>query len=169
MATMNWSNTAMSESVFWQIIGLFNWNKTGDDDEIVAPAVGALSRMRVEDIEKFDDILAEKLFALDTEAHARNIGEESYVDEDSDFSVDLFLYARCCAVANGKSFFEEVLAHPEKMPKDMEFESILNLAGDAYVQKTGEEFEHTPSTSYETFSNRTGWAREGESPQDRGA
>lgn len=43
------------------------------------------------------------------------------------------------------------------MPKDMEFESILYLAGSAYKTKTGEEFDYNAPTDYETFSNKQGW------------
>ena len=56
----------MSESGFWNLIAIFNWKKTGDDDAVMIPAVRALSRMKVEDIIAFHEILAEKLYALDT-------------------------------------------------------------------------------------------------------
>ncbi len=49
----------MSEEVFWRIIALFNWKKTGDDDAVLLPAVTALARMSVEDIFAFDEVLAE--------------------------------------------------------------------------------------------------------------
>ena len=152
-----WAAMAMSDSVFWRIINLFNWKKLGDDDEVLKPAVNALAEMSIESIERFADLLAEKLFALDTEAHARNIGESSYVGDTQFFSVDEFLYARCVVVANGEAPYNKVLADPAAMPKDCEFECILYLAGTAYTHKTGKEFEHDAPVSYETFSNRAGW------------
>jgi predicted DNA-binding WGR domain protein len=155
----DWASMEMSDPVFWRIIGLFDWKKTGDDDEVLKPAVMALSQMTVEQIERFEDVLAEKLFSLDTEAHARNIGEDSYSGDDKFFSVDLFLYARCVVVANGESYYANVLSHPADMPKDMEFECLLNLAGSAYQKKTGKELEHSAPVSYETFSNAPGWGR----------
>lgn len=152
----NWSQMTMSEDVFWRIIGLFNWKKTGDDDEVLKPAVTALSVMSVEDIQRFNDILAEKLFALDTEAHAREVGEYAY-REGEYFSGDGFLYSRCVVVANGRSLFEAVLNDPKQMPKDMDFEAILSLAGQAFEEQTGAEFEYDSPVSYESFSNKSGW------------
>jgi hypothetical protein len=46
---------------------------------------------------------------------------------------------------------------PEKIPKDMEFESLLGLASAASQLRTGEEFEYNTGCSYETFSNFAGW------------
>ena len=53
------------EALFWDLIR-FNWKRRGDDDAVLRPVVTALSRMAVEDILAFDDILAKLLFALDT-------------------------------------------------------------------------------------------------------
>jgi hypothetical protein len=50
-----------------------------------------------------------------------------------------------------------VLGDPEQMPEDMEFESLLYVAGSAYERKTGEEFDFDPPVSFETFMNETGW------------
>jgi predicted DNA-binding WGR domain protein len=152
----DWASMSMSEDVFWRIIGLFNWKKTGDDEAVVEPAVKVLAQMPVDQIERFDDILAEKLYALDTETHAREIGEEAY-RPGKYFSPDWFLYVRCCVVANGREFFETVVRTPTEMPKDMEFESLLSVAPTAFERKTGEEFVHISALSYESFSNREGW------------
>jgi hypothetical protein len=112
--------------------------------------------MSVDDIKRFKDILTDKLYALDTEAHAREIGEEAF-QPGKYFSPDWFLYVRCCVVANGRVFFEKVLANPTEMPKDMEFESLLSVGPTAFERKTGEEFDYVSALSYETFSNRNGW------------
>jgi predicted DNA-binding WGR domain protein len=154
----NWASMSMSDDVFWRIIGLFNWKKTGDDEAVLEPAVRALAEMSEKDIKRFEDLLAIKLHALDTEAHAREIGEDGY-QPDKYFSPDGFLYARCVVVANGPQFYESVLADPAEMPKDMEFECLLNLASTAFERKTGEEFDHASPLSYESFSNSEGWGK----------
>ena len=149
----------MSEAVFWKVISLFNWKKTGDDDKVMAPAVAALAKMTEADIAKFADIMAEKLYALDTREHARHAyeGEADPDDGDTYISADDFLYTRCVVVANGRKFYEKVLADPSEMPKDLEFESLLYLAGNAHEEKTGEEFDHVSPVSFESFSNTKGW------------
>jgi predicted DNA-binding WGR domain protein len=152
----DWASMSMSEDVFWRIIGLFNWKKSGDDEAVIEPAVKTLARMTVDDIKRFEGLLTEKLYALDTEAHAREIGEEAF-QPGKYFSPDWFLYVRCCVVANGRVFFETVLANPTEMPKDMEFESLLSVGPTAFERKTGEEFDYVSTLSYETFSNRNGW------------
>ena len=149
----------MDEKEFWRIVGLFNWKRTGNDDAVLAPAIKGLAKHSVEDISAFEEILSQKLYALDTMAHAKNIGEDSYVDDSKHFSVDLFLYARCCVVANGKEFYERVLNDPQQFPHDIEFEALLGLADAAYEAKTGDESAgFQTSVSYETFSNRAGWS-----------
>jgi predicted DNA-binding WGR domain protein len=156
-ARPDWAAMVMSEDVFWRLIGLFNWQKLGDDEAVIKPAVTALSQMTVADIQRFKDILAEKLYALDTEAHGREIGEGAFVDEENHFSVDEFLYSRCVVVANGRNAFEVILADPMQMPKNCEFEVLLTVPGEAYAKKTGEEFDYSSPVCYETFSNRAGW------------
>ncbi|MBU1248562.1 MAG: DUF4240 domain-containing protein [Proteobacteria bacterium] len=152
----DWASLGMSEDVFWCIIGLFNWKKTGDDEAVIEPAVKALGEMAVDDIKRFEDIISEKLYALDTESHAREIGEQAY-RPGKHFSADWFLYVRCCVVANGAEFYQSVLTNPSEMPEDMEFEALLSVAPTAFERKTGEEFDHVPHVSYESFSNREGW------------
>src|SRR6476661_7795575 len=98
---------AMSEKVFWKIIALFDWKKTGDDDAVLRPAVKALAAMHEDEICDFDDILADKLHALDTREHARHIfaGEVDVDDDDDYISPDDFLYRRCVIVANGQALY----------------------------------------------------------------
>ena len=154
----DWTSMSMSEDVFWRIIGLFNWKKLGDDDAVIGPAVRALSQMSEDDIRQFEEILAEKLYALDTLAHASEIGEDSY-QPGKYFSVDEFLYTRACVVANGPKFYEQVLANPTEMPEDAEFEALLSVGRMAWERRTGDdEFDHATDVCYETYSNRAGWA-----------
>ena len=158
-AVVTKASVAMNDFEFWELIGKLDWKKTGDDGAVCRPVVEALAAKPVSAIEAFEETLAQKLHALDTEAHAREIGDEAYTGSDEKFSVDWFLYVRCCVVANGRPMFETVLKNPKRMPKDMEFEALLQVAAEAYQAKTGEDFDFTPSVSYETFSNKAGWQR----------
>jgi hypothetical protein len=150
----------VDESTFWRLIESFDWDKTGDDDGVVEPAVRSLARMSESEISAFQNTLASKLYALDGRAWARESGYGVWWGEPDELSVDGFLYARCVVVANGREFFDSVLNDPTHMPKDMEFESLLYVAGKALQRKTGREDAETdePGVSFETFSNRAGWA-----------
>lgn len=146
--------TAMNEEQFWSIIALLDWGRKNSAD-IVAPALEALSHFSEADIFQFDQILAEKLHTLDGEVFAEPLG---WGTDGQYFSVDGFLYARCCAVANGKAFYEKVLEEPSLMPKELTFEPLLYLAEKSHQLKTGSEtYDFLPTVSYETFSNHAGW------------
>lgn len=147
----------MNEAVFWMIISLFNWDKAGDDEAVIEAAIVELSKKSESEILQFEEILAEKLFELDTLAHAKEIGEEAYVNENEYFSADWFLYSRCVVVANGKELYNEVIKNPSAFPNDLEFEALLSIGPMAYERKTGKEYNHTTRLSYETFSNKAGW------------
>lgn len=146
----------MTEEAFWSIIDRLDWGQGEDDDAILAPAVEALKKYSIADIHRFQDIMAEKLYSLDKQAFAEQTGESRYGGPHH-FSVDTFLYARACVVANGKDFYDRVLQDPSKMPKEYTFEALLYLAPTAFEQKTGETWDYLPQVSYETFSNREGW------------
>jgi hypothetical protein len=148
----------MDEATFWSLIDKFDWSKD-DDDAIIEPAVLALALLPDSQIAEFQEILARKLYALDGRAWARESGEVWFGEPDR-LSVDGFLYARCLVVANGREFYEAVLADPTTMPKeDADFEALLSLAADAYDRKTGLVWDELDDTavSYETFSNEAGW------------
>ncbi|MGC3944406.1 MAG: DUF4240 domain-containing protein [Chryseolinea sp.] len=148
----------MDEDLFWEVISLFDWKKLGDDDAVIRPAVKRLAGMTIEDIYEFEDIMSEKLYQLDGITYASNIGEDSYKGDDQHFSVDYFLYVRCCVVANGRDVFNYILSHPEEMPKGMDFEALLNVAMEAYNKKTRtDDYFHVTKFNYETFSNIEGW------------
>ncbi len=136
---------------------MLNWEEAGDDEAVVEPVVEYLSRLSNEEIFAFEELLAQKLHALDTKPHAKEIGEDAYVNADEYFSVDGFLYSRCVVVANGNELFEHVLHNPNDFPKDMEFEAILYAAQEAYEQKNGKEWDHVSPTDYETYKNSSGW------------
>jgi Protein of unknown function (DUF4240) len=146
----------MDEATFWALIDALDWSHEGDDEAVVEPVVKALEAMEPAQIQEFEDILVRKLYDLDGRVWARESGGGVWWGEDS-LSVDGFLYARCVVVANGRGFYEAVRQDPKKMPKDMEFESLLYVAPKAYERKTGQKLDRAREVSYETFSNRAGW------------
>ncbi len=146
----------LSEASFWHIIEALDWNKT-TNQAVLVPAIEKLSKLDVAQIYAFQELLAQKLYQLDTYQHALHIGDAAYRKEEY-FSVDNFLYARACVVAHGKAVFQEVLEKPSEMPKDLTFEPLLRLASQAYQQKTGKKFVYLPSVSFETYSNEQAWA-----------
>ena len=147
----------MNDEEFWSITSLLNSNGNGSED-ILEPAVMALSKMSVKDIKEFEEALSYKLYLLDTREHAKNIGEYSYTEDNPiNFSVDLFLYIRCAVVAEGQQNFECTLKNPEMMIKNRTFEPLLSIASHAYLKRMKKDFEYTSGCSYETFSNIAGW------------
>jgi hypothetical protein len=148
----------ITDDSFWDLVALIGSDGGAADEAALKPLVSRLARSKRDAIKAFDDCLARKLHELDGLRFAKEIGRYAYGGEASHFSVDTFLYARCAAVAKGRAFFEKVLADPRHMPKDEEFEALLSVASCAYEKKTGEEYDHSPETDYETFSNEAGWA-----------
>ncbi|WP_133918276.1 DUF4240 domain-containing protein [Streptomyces sp. NBC_00582] len=149
----------MDDIRFWALIASFDWERAGDDQAVLAPASRVLQGLPPQEIVAFEDLLAAKLHALDTREHARWCyrGEVDPDNGDEYISADDFLYARCVVVANGKEFYEGVLADPSRFPSGMEFESLLYLAGDAYEAQTGMPHDQLTSVSWESFSNIDGW------------
>lgn len=142
-----------SEEQFWKLIELFDWRQK-NRAEVILPAVIALSKMPVSAIYLFEDFLSEKLFNIDTKQHA-----EAYMKQQADdyFSADDFLYIRCAAVAEGRSYYEKIENNPSELSADIDFEHILSVAPQAYKIKTGREFEYSPLYCYETKSNLDKW------------
>lgn len=148
----------IDEDQFWAIIALLDWEKE-TSEEILQPAINTLSLFSKEDICHFHDILNEKLFQLDARRFAEHLGSNAYNGhENLHFSVDDFLYSRCGVVAQGRIFYEEVIALPSHIPKEFTFEALLYLPDRAWEAKTGnDDLDYFPPTSYETFSNTAGW------------
>ena len=142
----------MEEATFWGLIQQLDWICTGSDEAVVEPVVAALTAMPVEEIHAFQETLARKLSALDGRSWYEQAGPEPDL-----LSGDSFLYARCVVVANGRSFYEGVLASPSKMPKDMEFESLLYMAQRAEERRIGHTEGINTEVSYELFLNSVGW------------
>ncbi len=78
----------------------------------------------------------------------------------------------CVVVANGRAFYEAVLAEPSRMPGELEFEALPWLAVGAHIAKTGAETPSLTPVSWESFSNLEGWrpnqyTRPGSATSDR--
>ncbi|HRI59856.1 MAG TPA: DUF4240 domain-containing protein [Saprospiraceae bacterium] len=144
--------TAMNEERFWDIIALLDWSKEGSDDAVIEPTVRELSRLSESAILSFYDLLSEKLYLLDGRIYAENS-----VPGNESISSDLFLYARCGVVANGRAFYDEVLKNPAAFPKNLYFEALLDIPERAWFRKTGSDLEHLPKYIFETGFNPNGW------------
>ncbi len=142
----------MNDQTFWTIIGLIDWS-TGDDERAVEQLVNTLKVRDKDEITAFDDLLAAKLYALDTRQHAAEWASMN----SGRFSPDGFLYGRCHAVASGHTIYEDIARGAHPMPADVEFEYLLYVAPRAFEGKTGRTYEHVPAVSPETFSNLDGW------------
>ena len=150
----------LTEKQFWNLIEKLDWEKIGHNDAVIAPVVDHLSTLSIEAIKRFDDILSEKLYFLDGKKYAQHIGQNAY-KKGQHFSADIFLYARCCVVANGEEFYKHVFENPSEMPKNLTFGALLRIASEAYYRKTGEKFQYIPAYIYETFANSSAWEGEG--------
>lgn len=149
---------AMAEDDFWDLIDLLNWDEEGNDEAVIAPVVLHLCDLPETEIRAFQETLAEKLWLLDGERFAREIGRDAYQGPDKAFSPEWFLAARCCAVANGQDFFEDILLNPENMPKDLGFLALATVAEKAYRRKTGNNLNHQTRHSMETGTNLRNWS-----------
>lgn len=143
----------MDEARFWQIIEQLDWTDEGNDEAVLAPAIAMLNQFPEVAIQTFADIQAKLLTQLDGKSFA-----DAYAKEDRYFSSDAFLYARCAVVANGRETYYLVLADPEEMPQDVEFEPLLNLPELAWELRTGQKhWDYVPAYNYETGFNEEGW------------
>jgi len=146
----------MSEQEFWECISLLDWEQEGNNQKVTEPLIWHLSQLSNEKILGFEEILAQKLHALDGVVYAQETGE-NWSNSEIHFSVDIFLYVRCCVVANGKEVYENILQNPKLMPKDLDFEPLLYVASKAYHLKNQAEIPVLTSVSYETYSNQKAW------------
>jgi len=151
--------STFDEHNFWDLINLLDWQEQGNDVAVIAPVVEKLAKLNPEDIFQFAEILAQKLYLLDGEHYAREIGTDAYGGNKGNFAKNWFLYVRCCAVANGLEYYSSVLLDPKQMPKDIEFQALLNIAPQAYKVRTGQRFKYTTQHHYETFSNKELWVK----------
>ncbi len=147
-----------SDADFWKAINMLDWEKEGDDEKVTAPLIDFLTEQPIGHIYRFSDVLSEKLWQLDTYAHAKIFLDDP--DEEGLLSVDDFLYTRCAVVANGQDYYEKILHNPHLMPSDLTFEPLLYAALKAYKRKAGKNFSPISAYNYETYSNKKGWQKE---------
>ena len=146
----------MNEKAFWGIIDRLDLGVPLNTDRAYQYALDTLMNCSEEDIISFEEIMAEKLYRLDTREFAKAI----YAGDDQGISGDCFLYARCYIVARGERLYQEILRNPSAAPReseDCEFGALLNLAAFAYERKTGREFRHITEFNYESCFNKDGW------------
>lgn len=139
----------LTEADFWELIETVDWAE--ETESAVEPLIAALAERSTADIRELDELLAEKLYALDGRRFMDHAGDEA---GNSD---DLFLYARCFVVAKGKAFYESVLRNPARFPHDVDLEALLSVVAEAYLRRTGDDYEETTHYSYETGSNAEAW------------
>jgi Protein of unknown function (DUF4240) len=151
------TRSAMSESAFWKAIAQIDWSKAGDDRAVIQPLIDHLLTFSAAQIVAFKKILTQKLYNLDGEIFARHA-----FPGKKHFSADVFLYVRCCVVANGKKYYQHILKNPSAIRGDLTFEALLKVANEAYYQKTGQQLSAalTAGMSYETYQNEHGWKTE---------
>ena len=147
-------SSPMSDDEFWKLIALIDREQLagGDEDVAIEPLASALASRPEDDLRGFEDVLAQKLYALDGQRFAQEAGNSGGSD-------DAFLYARCWVVGAGKEHYHRVLATPRLMPKSLDewLEPLLYVASNAYEKATGEEWDHETPVSWETGSNEAEW------------
>ena len=127
---------------FWKIMELCDWSFEGNDDKVLAPVIEFLSNKDDDFIFNFDDTLYSLLHELYTEKLL-----EQYKEKSSYVSDDDFLYSRCVALINGKKYFDGIKKGIINFPADMEFESLLYVAQNAWAKKhntESNEYPHIP-------------------------
>lgn len=142
------------DKFFELIMNVCDWDKSGNDGEILAPLVDHLSKQSDDYIFAFEDIMSELLYEIDTH---RNYETASKIYSHND---DTFLYARCVAIINGKDYYGKVKSGKITDLWKSEFEAILYVAREAWAKKHDKpdrEFPHISPVSYETGSNKDGW------------
>lgn len=140
----------LSDDVFWNFIELIDLKKKNS----MRALIKALKESSVETIYSFEETLSHKLYKLDTPEHAGQ--SEDYL------SPDVFLYARCAVIAQGRSFYETTLKNALPIDLDGDAEELLEVAGEAYEKKTKDFFDFVSTYDYETFSNKEAWQIEGD-------
>lgn len=142
------SGKEMLDPLFWRLIKLLDMDAEEPTERLVAYLAGRPE----ETIFSFEEALSYKLHLLDRPEHAGK--GKGY------FSPDAFLYARCAVVARGKSYFEKVRRKGLAIDLEEDAEELLEVAGEAYEEKTGKAFEYTAAFDYETYENREAWEQE---------
>ena len=139
---------------FWDTMQLCDWRFEGDDHRVLEPVIKFLSQQSDDKIFLFSDQMSELLYGLDTYELA-----EQCKEVDGFMSDDSFLYSRCVALINGPEYYMRAKSGKCKDMWNMEFESLIYVASQAWEMKHNTEFEHISPLSFETGSNSEGWKR----------
>ena len=94
----------MYDQDFFRFTDMLDWDKQGDDEAVVEPLIAFLAKWGDNVIFAFHDKMAELLFSLDTYNIAKHL-----IENETHFSPDYFLYARCVALVNGKPYYNSIL------------------------------------------------------------
>ncbi|MDE3725032.1 DUF4240 domain-containing protein [Nocardiopsis sp. N85] len=143
----------MDEDFFWRLI---DEGRAGsptpdiDADHLTAFLTERLSNGTVAQVVGFAEQLSLALYRLDRREHGEAL------------SSDAFLYSRAAVVADGRETYEAVLADPVLFAPYAEeplwAEGLLYVPDRVYEHLTGEEWRRDTRHSYESYSNRDGWA-----------
>ena len=132
---------------FWKTMELCDWNHEGDDELVLMPVIKYLSSKDDDVIFKFDDLMSELLYTLDTQELA-----DQAMEMWNYFSDDDFLYSRCVALINGADFYKETIKGKHKEIWTMEFEALLYLPQMAWAlkhQKEEDDYPHITHVNYD--------------------
>ena len=151
----------MNIATFWQLVGLIDQKAlaASNDRKAVLPLINKLQVLPINEIESFDDIMAQNLYDIDGEIYSRNAGK-------SGGSGDGFLYIRLYVIARGQKFYESVKENPHQMPNNVEQwrEELLYVPRIAWGLITNNHpslWPHKTPVSYESFSNKSLWNNSG--------
>lgn len=145
-----------TEQFFSSLMTICDWDKSGNDDEVLKPLIEYLSELSDEEIFSFDDIMSELLYALDTRKNFKTACK--YYDH----SDDTFLYSRCAALVNGADYYKKVQQGKIIKVWTMEFEAILSVPSSAWAKKHNSDIKNYPHLSafcFETGSNADMWKK----------
>jgi hypothetical protein len=131
--------TFVNMESFWELMA---WHHSPSEDGF-ARLTRALSSLDAAHIEAFAASLEWALVALSTPAHAaRRVRDASEPDGSAalPMSQDVFLYARCAIVAQGRATWEQVVADPTALDQGWDIaggEELLEVVPEAYERVTG--------------------------------
>lgn len=121
-------NSNEYRTVFSKIMDICDWDRAGNDKEILSPLIEYLSCQSDDEIYSFDDIMAELLYGLDTKKNFKTACK--YYDH----SDDTFLYSRCVALINGADYYKKAQQVKVKDLWTSEFEAILYVPQAAWAK-----------------------------------
>ena len=128
----------MNKTKFWRLIAAAKAESGGDLESQMQILEESLADLKGEEIIQFQKILDE----LISSAHRWDLRGAAHVISGG-CSDDSFYYFRGWLVAQGQKIFEEALDDPDSLSAvaepEVECEDILNVAAQAYEEKTGEE------------------------------